>query len=797
MPRIQGESAVIAVLSRVSALIVLACCFAFPGAVFAQTIESATFTVNKNFSDNNPETVSVSLSCTTGNVTSSPLDASEGNPAQFEVTDIVSGSTCTATEVVPSGYNAGGCNGVPVTVDSTSESCTIYNTAVCGNNVPTYAEQCDDGNTANGDCCSSTCQFEAEFSACGEPSDVSCDAPDSCDGAGVCVDRVDFEGTECRGALGVCDEAEFCDGSTDECPADVLKDTTFECNAAAGVCDEAELCTGTSVDCPVDELKPAHTECRGTYGNECDVAEVCSGTSVDCPVDGFASYGTLCGDAPDFACEAQDICDGSSDTCIPNPEPLVACGVIGKGDGCELNICDSEGPSDFKLLFTPDLPNWVAYKLNASNPGQLFYTLVSEPDVQDNANLLLQVPFPFVTQGNMTLHVFDADDVSIQDDICLVIGEGAGSTPYPVEITMDTYWDATGCTVPTSIDFPTEPGAYCKHVTGPNPEDWELACPSDYDPDGANTYPASLALQECWAYVPVQLENQGQFAARLHLDYGLKGKHLDTYCPSDETVDRYAPGAKGAYGDFAARGIDVNYSSTSNAWLNTCNIPTCQPYTFKQGVESEQASNCYEARAGGDGDEGCNDPVCEEIVCGYDPYCCDVGWDSKCADEALADCSGDPVPVDPAESVIQSVNYFKKPVGIFGRAECTDGNDPLLGEGFGGLVAKLYKTYAAGANGGTPLAQSPTDADGYYFLNYKHKGKAVYYHVELWSGGILLAETANSTSNPGAVPLQANGFAELDFFDTGSYVCSTANNLGWVPGEYSITKGKFKTIVTP
>ena len=57
-------------------------------------------------------------------------------------------------------------------------------TAVCGNGAVEDAEQCDDGNTQNGDCCSSTCTFESAGSSCldGERCTV-----DTCDGAGQCT----------------------------------------------------------------------------------------------------------------------------------------------------------------------------------------------------------------------------------------------------------------------------------------------------------------------------------------------------------------------------------------------------------------------------------------------------------------------------------------------------------------------------------------------------------------------------------------------------------------------------------
>ncbi len=35
---------------------------------------------------------------------------------------------------------------------------------------------------------------------------------------------------------------------------------------------------------------------------------------------------------------------------------------------------------------------------------------------------------------------------------------------------------------------------------------------------------------------------------------------------------------------------------------------------------------------------GCDDPVCCSLICGMDPFCCDVAWDTICVDEATVDC---------------------------------------------------------------------------------------------------------------------------------------------------------------
>ena len=84
-----------------------------------------TITVNKDFIPNNVATVPVALTCTSGTVTTTPLNASEGAPAVFQVTGASVGATCTATETVPVGYTANQANCVGVALNG---SCTIINT---------------------------------------------------------------------------------------------------------------------------------------------------------------------------------------------------------------------------------------------------------------------------------------------------------------------------------------------------------------------------------------------------------------------------------------------------------------------------------------------------------------------------------------------------------------------------------------------------------------------------------------------------------------------------------------------
>ncbi|MHB0982455.1 MAG: ice-binding family protein, partial [Thiobacillus sp.] len=94
---------------------------------FAGCAAPVSITVNKDFSDNSAAIVPVALTCTSGTVSATPLNAAEGAPAVFTVTGASAGATCTATETVPAGYTADqtGCVGVAL-----NGSCTITNTLI-------------------------------------------------------------------------------------------------------------------------------------------------------------------------------------------------------------------------------------------------------------------------------------------------------------------------------------------------------------------------------------------------------------------------------------------------------------------------------------------------------------------------------------------------------------------------------------------------------------------------------------------------------------------------------------------
>jgi cysteine-rich repeat protein len=87
--------------------------------------------------------------------------------------------------------------------------------SVCGDTVIEGSETCDDGNTNNGDCCSSTCLLDANGTACTSDGDVCTD--DTCDGAGSCLHPNN---------TAPCDDGDPCT-SSDVCSAGVCAGSGF------------------------------------------------------------------------------------------------------------------------------------------------------------------------------------------------------------------------------------------------------------------------------------------------------------------------------------------------------------------------------------------------------------------------------------------------------------------------------------------------------------------------------------------------------------------------------------------
>ena len=112
----------------------------------------------------------------------------------------------------------------------------------CGNGVVQADEECDDGNTADGDCCSAACKYETNGSPC--PGDGNQCTDDVCNATGTCTHPAGNPSAICRAAAGECDVAEQCDGISPSCPPDAHEPDGTPCTDDGLYCTGSETCQG-------------------------------------------------------------------------------------------------------------------------------------------------------------------------------------------------------------------------------------------------------------------------------------------------------------------------------------------------------------------------------------------------------------------------------------------------------------------------------------------------------------------------------------------------------------------------
>jgi cysteine-rich repeat protein len=207
-------------------------------------------------------------------------------------------------------------------------------TPLCGNGYITSDEQCDDGNTLDGDCCSSTCQFEPAAAAC-DDGEV-CSDGDTCDGGGACL----------PGPPLTCDDGTYCNG-TEICESGV------GCQPGTPpVLDDGVVCTVDSCDEGADIVVHAPSDALCDNGQDCDGSEVCD-IDLDCqpgtppPLDdGVACTDDSCVEgtgvvnAPNdgnctngLVCDGVETCDAIND-CQAGMPLVVDDGVACTNDSC-------------------------------------------------------------------------------------------------------------------------------------------------------------------------------------------------------------------------------------------------------------------------------------------------------------------------------------------------------------------------------------------------------------------------------------------------------------------------------
>ena len=463
--------------------------------------------------------------------------------------------------------------------------------------------------------------FEPAGTACGDGYDYGeCDNPDTCDGFGFCDQNIEPFGTVCREKDDPeCDVEEVCSGITgDDCPADAFEPEFTACgNDSDTACTEPDSCDGQGACLPRNEscglvtssslctfdVQPDKGMCglpigscrdddNEWTGEECETDEDCE-IDETCEVNIFASLGRAC--AIDPACEA-----AGGVYCTPDGLCADADGDVLEGDIACSNECPNaelycKQTGQFRLVFTPDVKQYPAFKLPASNPGQTYYNAIVEGAPGSTRDLYLFVSYPYVTVGGQPVHVYDGADV--------------------VGACVDSNGETTGENCTTDADCGS--GETCDSscfAPGDSLAQYDIrwAIEDYFDPDLDPRVDCSSDVcgpagsGECIVYLEdVPIPDSGLAYVTIHLDYGLKGNWTDANLCDDLLPDRYDQGpSSGSL--FAEMGYDALINNDSQD--GPVGIYDCTDYYFAHdddpiifpylGVDLAQNLNVFKGISG-------------------------------------------------------------------------------------------------------------------------------------------------------------------------------------------------------
>jgi hypothetical protein len=172
-----------------------------------------------------------------------------------------------------------------------------------------------------------------------------------------------------------------------------------------------------------------------TPGVACDDGDACT-TSGTCDSAGVCIGGTA------KSCDDGNPC--TRDSCVPASgcvyEPT-ACSLVTSSSLCTFDRDDDLSGDQFRLVFTPDPAAPVTWKLNASNPGQFFDNVFYVG--AGGTSVTLTVPYPFVTQGAVPIHIYDSATSAVSSgEICISPGHEAANSA--AQISLANYTDTSG-----------------------------------------------------------------------------------------------------------------------------------------------------------------------------------------------------------------------------------------------------------------------------------------------------------------------------------------------------------------
>ncbi len=223
-------------------------------------------------------------------------------------------------------------------VDGTCSNVNNYNSSThCCNPANGALQVLSDGNQCTDDVCNTaTGQVTHPFSPalitpCGNPANLQCDKPDSCDGAGNCNARLEPNGTACGSPTNTaCDGADTCNGAG-ACVTNIRPAGTACGSPSDTVCDNPDTCNGLGACLVNNEANgfPCSTNQFCVQDERCQSAVCTGGTPRNCA--------DLLTCTPDVCNEGTDQCDHiplNAGTCLIDGVCYLA-GDLRPGNTCE------------------------------------------------------------------------------------------------------------------------------------------------------------------------------------------------------------------------------------------------------------------------------------------------------------------------------------------------------------------------------------------------------------------------------------------------------------------------------
>ncbi len=223
-----------------------------------------------------------------------------------------------------------------VDTQSTYEGGFWANGVICGNGIVDPGEECDDGNTNAGDCCSPICESIDAGTTCPDDGEVCTD--DVCDGNGSCL-HPPVDGISCDDGL-FCNGPDTCSGGS--CAAGSI-DPCGGGTECADLCDEAgdhcfdplgSACTPDGNFC-TDDVCDGNGNCAVPNSNPCDDGLFCNGADT-C---GGGACAFHAGDPCAGGSDCSDSCDEGQDSCFDAP----GTGCLDDGNVCTDDVCNGLG----------------------------------------------------------------------------------------------------------------------------------------------------------------------------------------------------------------------------------------------------------------------------------------------------------------------------------------------------------------------------------------------------------------------------------------------------------------------